>query len=35
LQLGPAQPEHPAQLLGTDLLVQHGAHLVEGEAEVF
>jgi hypothetical protein len=35
LQLGLAQPQHPAQLFGADLLVQHGAHLVEGEAEIF
>ena len=32
-QLGLAQ--HAAQLLGADLLIQHGVHLVQGEAEVF
>ncbi len=35
MQFGLAQPQHPAELLGADLLVQHGAHLFEGEAEVF
>jgi hypothetical protein len=35
LQLGLAQPQHPAQLLGADVLVQHGVHLVQGETEVF
>ena len=34
LELDPAQPEHAAQLLRTDLLEQDATHLIEGEAEV-
>jgi hypothetical protein len=34
LQFGLAQPQHAAQLLGADLLVQHRPDLVQAEAEI-
>jgi hypothetical protein len=34
LQLGLAQPQHAAQLLGADLLVQQHPHLVQAETEI-